>query len=1426
MNNKPPTTGRIFLSYARGDDEAFVERLCADLKDAGFKVWFDRESLMSRGLTFHQEIKDAIRTEVERVVYVGGPKAAQSPYVREEWQSALEHDHVVVTPILRRGDYDISVPGELGLLHCEDFRDDAKYASALAKLITNLKQPNPKLGALHGVPNLPAHFLARPGLMAHVRDALLVDLQKPQVITGADAKVGMQGMGGIGKSVLAAALARNREVRQSYPDGIVWVACGKNLNEDALLARQRDLAKDLGGDTSFTSLPQAQSVLRDLLQAKSVLLVLDDVWCARDAQAFDVLGPRCRMLITTRDMGILHSLHGEHIPVSLFTEPEALQLLADAVSTKEHPVAPENLLDEAREVVAECGCLPLAVALCGGMARKRNGDFSNVLERLRRADLDKIADRESINEQHRSIWRAMQASVEMLEPDEQRRFAELAVFDTARTVPEAAAATLWSHTGHLDALDTEDLLVNLSERSLVQLDWTPGADGKPTRRFGLHDLLHDCAVRMAGDAKTLHQTLLDAYRAKCPDGWHTGPNDGYFFENLCNHMIAREDWDGLVGNEPTPGPLTDLLFTQAKCEAGLVHELVSDYNAALAALPEFREENERNRRRDVAMLAYNKALREYAVVRYDWFQAKEHGEFRPEPPYPSLPAELKEGAEIALPEESSPRASRLRHFSNFVSGHIALLSECPCETLPLAFNQAKDGPVEACAARQLVDHKEPWIERSPRPPPPPLRPQCLRALEGHAGWFNSVSVSPDGRRAVSGGLDSTLRVWDLETGRCLRTLEGHADVVRSVSVSPDGRRAVSGSGDKTLRVWDLETGRCLRTLEGHTSGVCSVSASPDGRRAVSGSGDSTLRVWDLETGRCLRTLEGHTSGVWSVSASPDGRRAVSGSWDSTLRVWDLETGRCLRTLEGHAVVVWSVSVSPDGRRAVSGSGDKTLRVWDLETGRCLRTLEGHTFDVSSVSVSPDGRRAVSGSCDKTLRVWDLENSQCLRTLEGHAHKVWSVSVSPDGRRAVSGPRDRTLRVWDLETGRCLRTLEGLAEQVSSVSVSPDGRRAVLGSTDCTLRVWDLETGQCLCALEGLWSGVCSVSPDGRRVVSDICCNALRVWDLETGRCLATLESHAGDDASVHPCFGVSVSPDGRRAVSGNDDKTLRVWDLETGQCLRTLEGHADRVYSVSVSPDGRRVVSGPYDSTLRVWDLETGRCLATLEGHTSGVWSVSVSPDGRRAVSGSGDKTLRVWDLETGRCLCILEGHSSGIHSVSVSPDGRCALSGSEDKTLRVWDLESGECIAVYHCGAIASFVTFSSAGTRIVCGTDDGQMHFLTPVNFSPSEPPIVTPVRLWLFGEVPKRAIAPRGLRRLFGKGGKQVDGAVITAPGRWSDQITCRCAHCSRLFEPPPLNVETEPRHAKCPHCGGALMIKPFVTDAAGSGCVGRSDEGGGS
>src|SRR6516164_2429324 len=162
----------LFLSYAREDDEPFVERLYHALRARGFDVWWDRVSMPSRQLTFHQEIREAIAAR-ERLVLVIGPRAATSDYVRQEWQFALEADKVV-TPILRLGDYSI-VPGELRGIHCEDFRNDAQYPFHLANLVRQLREPIPPLGRPIRVPPLPAHFLPRPDRLGPLINSLRAD---------------------------------------------------------------------------------------------------------------------------------------------------------------------------------------------------------------------------------------------------------------------------------------------------------------------------------------------------------------------------------------------------------------------------------------------------------------------------------------------------------------------------------------------------------------------------------------------------------------------------------------------------------------------------------------------------------------------------------------------------------------------------------------------------------------------------------------------------------------------------------------------------------------------------------------------------------------------------------------------------------------------------------------------------------------------------------------------------------------------------------------------------------------------------------------------------------------------------------------------------------------------------------------------------
>ncbi len=1220
-------TTRIFLSYARGDDETFVKRLHADLSAAGFAVWFDRESLMSRGLTFHHEIKDAIRTEVDRVVYVGGPKAALSSYVREEWQFALECDQVVVTPILRLGDYETCVPGELGLLHCEDFRDDTLYPAAMAKLIASLRQPNPKLGALFAVPSLPPHFLGRPELMRRVRDALLVDLQKPQVITSADAKVGMQGMGGIGKSVLAAALARNREVRQSYPDGIIWISCGQKLTRDDLLARLRDVAKDLGGDTAFESIPQGQGVLRELLQAKAVLLVLDDVWQSSDAQTFDVHGPRCRMLVTTRDAGILHALHGELVPVSLFTEPEALQLLADAVGCERPALPPEAL-----EVVRECGCLPLAVALSGGMARKRGGDFRNVLERLHRADLDKISDRASINEQHQSIWRAMQASVEVLSEDEQRRFAELSVFATDRTVPEDAVATLWSHTGHQDDLDTEELLINLAERSLVQLDKKTEADGKVRRRFRLHDLLHDYAMRIAGEPRAVHQKLLDAYQKKCPDGWPSGPNDGYFFLKLCHHLCVAHQTEELFQ------VLTNYEWQQAKIDIGLIAELLSDFGEGTRIL----SEND-GKCRVLELLKACLRLSAHVLLKDSNQLASQLVGRMPNHAEAAIKSLLKRARSwravpwlMPLNCNLHPPGTSLQRILSGHSGRVASVAVTP------------DGKRVVSASHDAT--LKIWdLERG----------QEVRTLSGHRGTVASVAVTLDGKCAVSASHDATLKIWDLKNGSEIRTLCGHSGKVVFVAVTPDGRHAVSASHDTTLKVWDLQTGEELRTLSGHTARVTAVAVTPDGRCAVSASHDTTVKVWDLESGKELRTFPGFRRFINSAVVTPDARFLIL-ACGITLRVLDWESGKEQMTLVGHRLPIASLAVAPDGRRIVSASHDTTLKLWDLKKAKELQTLSGHSDEINSVVLTRDGLCAVSASDDKTVRVWDLKVNHGVQSHGGHTRRVNSVSVTPDGQRAISASSDHTLKIWDLPSGQVIRTLQGHNDVVNAVKVV-NGRWIVSASKDKTLKIWDMDSGKEVRTLFGHSDAINSVavSPDGRQAVSASKDTTLKMWDLENGDEICSLFGHSAKVTSV------SITPDGRRAISGSSDITVKIWDLESGREMNVLLGHSETVNAVAVTPDGLRAISASNDASLKIWDVESGIEILTLSGHIKPVSGVAVTPDGRLVVSTSDDNTLKVWDLDSGQCLATFFGESL-MSCCACGSTGRVIVAGERSGRMHI----------------------------------------------------------------------------------------------------------------------------------------------------------------
>jgi len=77
----------------------------------------------------------------------------------------------------------------------------------------------------------------------------------------------------------------------------------------------------------------------------------------------------------------------------------------------------------------------------------------------------------------------------------------------------------------------------------------------------------------------------------------------------------------------------------------------------------------------------------------------------------------------------------------------------------------------------------------------------------HGFWFQF-----DGVHVVSGSLDTSIRVWEVETGACRHTLMGHQSLTSGMELR--NNILVSGNADSTVKVWDIVSGQCLQTLSG------------------------------------------------------------------------------------------------------------------------------------------------------------------------------------------------------------------------------------------------------------------------------------------------------------------------------------------------------------------------------------------------------------------------------------------------------------------------------------------------------------------------------------------------------------------------------------------------------------------------------------
>lgn len=245
-------------------------------------------------------------------------------------------------------------------------------------------------------------------------------------------------------------------------------------------------------------------------------------------------------------------------------------------------------------------------------------------------------------------------------------------------------------------------------------------------------------------------------------------------------------------------------------------------------------------------------------------------------------------------------------------------------------------------------------EPSPSGKAPVPQGRLIQTYAAHGYEVLSLDVASDNESFISGGGDRAVFLWDVATAVTTRRFggnaHGHTARINCVRFAGDGGSlVVSGGFDTSTRIWDVKSGsvKPIQVLdEARDAITCLVIRGPE---VVTGSVDGRVRSYDVRMGKCTTDVMG--ASVTSLDMTKDGKSMLVGTLDSKIRLMDRDNGSCLRayadpiwkneeirvqSLLGHreryVVAGDEMAVEPDG------NGEGRVWVWDLLTGKIVAKL--------------------------------------------------------------------------------------------------------------------------------------------------------------------------------------------------------------------------------------------------------------------------------------------------------------------------------------------------------------------------------------------------------------------------------------------------------------------------------------------------------
>ncbi|XP_071811164.1 WD repeat-containing protein 48-like isoform X2 [Apostichopus japonicus] len=295
----------------------------------------------------------------------------------------------------------------------------------------------------------------------------------------------------------------------------------------------------------------------------------------------------------------------------------------------------------------------------------------------------------------------------------------------------------------------------------------------------------------------------------------------------------------------------------------------------------------------------------------------------------------------------------------------------------------------------------------------------------------------------------------------------HRSGVNCMQYDPLMNRLYSGGRDSIVRIWNLNSMNdpYVLSMEHHTDWVNDTVLCCGGRTLISASSDTTVKVWNAHKGFCMSTLRTHKDYVKALAYAKDKEHVASGGLDRQIFLWDVNTLTALTatnntvttsSFNGQKDSIYSLAMNPSGTVLISGSTEKVLRVWDPRTCAKIMKLKGHTDNVKSVIVNKDATQCLSSSSDGSVRLWSLSQQRCIASFNVHELGVWALCANDSFTQFYSGGRDCRIFQTDPRFPESSILVCNTDSPVLRMELGADQEELWVATVKSDLKCWDIK----------------------------------------------------------------------------------------------------------------------------------------------------------------------------------------------------------------------------------------------------------------------------------------------------------------------------------------------------------------------------------